>query len=382
MKLSSRVLNLAPSATLGMKARAKVLQDQGVKIVSLSAGEPDFETPACIIQAAHQALDRGVSRYTGVRGTDALIAAMRLKFKRDQKVDYVANQVLSSVGAKSSLSLAIDACLEPGDEAIILKPYWVSYPELVKLAGAEPIFAKPNLESIKQAITPKTRAIFLNSPNNPDGSVLGESFLRGLMNLLEGSEIWVISDEIYEHLVFDGVKHISPASFSKDAYDRTLVISGVSKGYAMTGWRVGIAGGPEKLVSAMAKLQEQRYTCIPAICQAAAVYALNEPPELKAEIERMRAAYEMRRNRFLEAILKIDGLSCEKPQGAFYAMVDFSRRYADDQDLANRLLGEAHVATVAGTPFGAPGFLRIGLAASLEEILEGVQKISAFLGKL
>ncbi|MEI6805134.1 MAG: pyridoxal phosphate-dependent aminotransferase [Myxococcaceae bacterium] len=382
MKLSSRVLNLAPSATLGMKARAKVLQDQGIKIISLSAGEPDFETPACIIEAAHQGLDKGVSRYTGVRGTDALIAAMRLKFKRDQGVDYASNQVLSSVGAKSSLSHAIDACLEPGDEAIILKPYWVSYPDLVKLAGATPVFAQPNLDSIRKAITPNTRAIFLNSPNNPDGSVLGEDFLRSLMHMLEDSKIWVISDEIYEHLVFDGVKHVSPASFSQDAYERTLVISGVSKGYAMTGWRVGIAGGPEKLVSAMAKLQEQRYTCVPAICQTAAVYALNEPPELKIEIERMRTAYQNRRDEFLKAILKINGLSCETPQGAFYAMVNFSKRYPNDLELADRLLNEAHVATVAGTPFGAPGYLRIGLAASLEEILMGVEKIAAFLERV
>lgn len=379
MKLTQRVLNLAPSATLGMKARAKVLQDQGIRIISLSAGEPDFETPTCVIQAAHQALDKGVSRYTGVRGSDALISAMRLKFKRDQGLEYSVNQVLSSIGAKSSLSLAIDACLEPGNEAIILKPYWVSYSELVKLAGATPVFAEPSLDSIKQAITSKTRVIFLNSPNNPDGSVLSEAFLRDLMTLLEGSEIWVLSDEIYEHLVFDGVKHISPASLSKDAYERTLVISGVSKGYAMTGWRVGIAGGPEQLVSAMAKLQEQRYTCIPAICQAAAVYALSEPPELKIEIERMRAAYQNRRDQFLEAILKIKNLSCQTPKGAFYALVNFSQRYPNDLELAERLLSEAHVATVAGTPFGAPGHLRIGLAASLEEILAGVRKIAEFL---
>ncbi|MEI6790254.1 MAG: pyridoxal phosphate-dependent aminotransferase [Myxococcaceae bacterium] len=379
MKLTQRVLDLAPSATLGMKARAKVLQDQGIKILSLSAGESDFETPSCIVQAAHQALEKGVSRYTAVRGSDALIAAMRLKFKRDQGVDYAPSQVLSSVGAKSSLALAIDACLEAGDEAIILKPYWVSYPDLVKLAGATPVFAEPNLESIERAITQKTRAIFLNSPNNPDGSVLSETFLRSLMQLLEKTSIWVISDEIYEHLVFDGIKAVSPASLSQDAYERTLVISGVSKGYAMTGWRVGIAGGPEKLVSAMAKLQEQRCTCIPAICQAAATFAFNEPPELKVEIERMRAAYEHRRDKFLEAILKIDGLSCRKPQGAFYALVNFSKRYANDEELANRLLSEAHVATVAGTSFGAPGHLRISLAVSLGEILDGVSKIERFL---
>ena len=379
MKLSQRVLNLAPSATLTMKARAKILQDQGIKIISLGTGEPDFETPTCIIQAAHQALDQGVSRYTASRGTDALINAMRLKFKRDQGLEYAASQVLSSVGAKSSLSLAIDSCLEPGTQAIILKPYWVSYPDLVQLAGADPVFAQPNLESIQKAITPQTRVIFLNSPNNPDGSVYSVDFLRGLMKLLENSDIWVISDEIYEHLVFDGVKAISPASLSQDAYDRTLVISGVSKGYAMTGWRVGIAAGPENLISAMAKLQEQRCTCIPAICQAAAVYALTEPPELKVEIENMRAAYQHRRDICLEAISKIKNISCQKPQGAFYTLVDFSKRYPNDEDLANRLLSEAHVATVSGSAFGVPGCLRLSLAVSLDTILEGVSRIKNFL---
>lgn len=379
MKLSHRVLSLAPSATLAMKARAKVLQDQGIRIISLGAGEPDFETPACIIQEAHKALDRGVNRYTAVRGNDDLIAAMRLKFKRDQKVDYTASQVLSSPGAKASLSLAIDACLEPGDEAIILKPYWVSYPELIKLAGAIPVFVEHNLEAIQKAISPKTRAIFLNSPNNPGGFVLGESFLRDLMKMLESTDIWVISDEIYEHLVFDGLKVISPASLSQDAYDRTLVITGVSKGYAMTGWRVGIAGGPEELVSAMAKLQEQRYTCIPGICQAATAFALSEPPELKLEIERMRAAYEYRRDLFLDAISKIEGISCEKPQGSFYALVDFKKCYPNDEDLANLLLSKAHVATVSGTAFGAPGHLRLSLAAQPQDILEALSKIERFL---
>lgn len=381
MRLSDRVIQLAPSATLGMKARAKALTDQGIRIVSLSAGEPDFETPACIVRAAHEALDKGVSRYTPVRGSDALVGAMRDKFKRDQGVSYTPAQVLSSVGAKASISLAIDACLQPGDEAIILKPYWVSYPELVKLAGATPVFALPSIESIQQAISPKTRAILLNSPNNPDGSVYSEAFIRDLMRLLESSEIWVISDEIYEHLVFDSVKHVSPASLSQDAYHRTVVISGVSKGYAMTGWRVGIAGGPEPILSAMTKLQEQRFTCIPAICQAAATYALQEPEELRLEIEKMRAAYQLRRDRFLEALANIPGVSCATPRGAFYAMVDFSQIYPNDLELADRLLSEAHVATVAGTPFGAPGFLRIGLASSLDEILLGVQKIGEFLGK-
>ena len=364
-----------------MKARVKALKDQGIQIISLSAGEPDFETPACIIQAAHQALDAGVNRYTASRGTDALIKAMRFKFKRDQNLDYAATQVLSSVGAKSSISLATEVCLEAGDEAIILKPYWVSYPDLVKLAGAKPVFAQSNLDSIQRAITPKTRAIFLNSPNNPDGSILSEDFLSGLMKLLENTEIWVISDEIYEHLVFDGNKTVSPAIFSRDAYERTLVVSGVSKGYAMTGWRVGIAAGAEPLISAMAKLQEQRYTCVPAISQAAAAYALTEPPELKVEIEKMREAYQHRRNACLEALSRIENISCQTPQGAFYALIDCSKYHPHDEDLADRLLNEAHVAIVPGSAFGAPGCFRISLAVGLDTLLEGIARIKRFLLK-
>ncbi|MES2503607.1 MAG: pyridoxal phosphate-dependent aminotransferase [Myxococcota bacterium] len=379
MKLSNRVLNLGSSPTLAMKARTKALHDQGIEVISLSAGEPDFETPACIVEVAHRALDKGVSRYTGVRGNDELISAMRLKFKRDQGLDYAPAQVLSSVGAKACLSLAFDALLEPGDEAIILVPYWVSYPEMVKLSGATPVFAKPTLESINAAITPKTKAIVVNSPNNPDGAVYSKEFFQGMMKLLEGTGVWVISDEIYEHLVFDGLKHVSPASVSEDAYARTIVINGVSKGYAMTGWRVGIIGGPEPAVSAMVKLQEQRISCIPTICQMAAAYALTEPAELKVEIEKMRLAYQERRDRFMEAIVQIPGVTCEKPQGAFYTFPNFSARFPDDTALANALLADAHVATVPGTPFGMPGHLRISLASKLEEILAGVDKIKQFL---
>ncbi len=376
MKLSNRVLSLGASATLAMKARTKALEDQGIRVISLSAGEPDFETPACIVKAAHAALDKGVSRYTGVRGNDALVNAMRAKFKRDQGLDYGPAQVLSSTGAKGSLALAFDALLNPGDEAIILTPYWVSYPEMVKLAGATPVFAKPTLESIEAAISAKTRVLVVCSPNNPDGSLFPKSFMKALMRRLEGTDIWVISDEIYEHLVFDGLKVTSPASVSADAGARTVVINGVSKGYAMTGWRVGIAGGPESAIGAMAKLQEQRYTCIPTICQAAAAYALHEPDELKEEIAKMRAAYEHRRDVFMAEIAKIPGVTCQKPQGAFYA---FPNLGVDDVEFANRLLSEAHVGVVPGGAFGAPGHVRISLASSLEDIVAGVRAIHQML---
>ena len=291
INLSTRIRELAPSATLAMKARAKTLSDQGIQVISLGAGEPDFETPACIIEAAHAALKRGVNRYTPCRGTDELIAGIQAKFQRDQGISYASGQVMATVGAKSALALALDSLLEPGDEAIVLKPYWVSYPELVKLAGAKAIFVVYVLKQLEEAINPKTRVLILNSPNNPAGFVLGKDFLESLAKIMEDRNIVLISDEIYEHLVFDGLKHISIASLSENMREKTLVITGISKGYAMTGWRVGIAAGPAPLIQAMAKLQEQNTTCVAGICQAAAAYALSEPECVRVEIERMPSPY-------------------------------------------------------------------------------------------
>ena len=396
LKLSERVKNLSLSATLEMQSKAKKLKDEGVSIVALSAGESDFETPRPIVEAAKLALDKGVSRYTAVRGSDELIKAMQLKFKRDQKVSYDAKQVLSTVGAKAAIILALESIVGPGDEVIVLAPYWVSYPEQVKLAGATPVIVSasaaegyiPSAQKIKAAITLKTKAIIINSPNNPTGVVFDEKVLREIMDVVAGTSIWVISDEIYEHLTFDGLKHISPAALSKDAYERTLVISGTSKNYAMTGWRVGVVGGPQHLVDAMVKLQQQRYSCIAAISQAAAAYALTEPEELKSYIEEMRSAYEERRNMLMEILPQLKKVSCVRPEGAFYGFLDFSawigqnHRGAlikNDEELALRLLSEAHVALVSGTAFGASGCLRLSIASSAENIREGLKRISNWL---
>jgi aspartate aminotransferase len=277
--------------------------------------------------------------------------------------------------------MALEAVAGSGDEVIVLAPYWVSYPEQVSLTGATPVMVQTSVDAIRSAITSRTKAIILNTPNNPTGAVMSEAFLREVMALFEGTGIWVISDEIYEHLVFDGLKHVSPASLSDDAYSRTLVISGASKGYAMTGWRVGVVGGPKALIEGMVKLQAQRYTCIAAITQAAAAYALTEPAELNIEIEKMRAAYELRRDKLMD-YLSHTNIKCVKPQGAFYAMLDFSSIIPDDEQLADRLLNEAHVATVAGTPFGAPGCVRISLASSWEQIEEGLERIQKWMKHL
>lgn len=396
LSLSERVRKIAPSATLQMKAKAKVLKDQGIKVVSLSAGEPDFETPKPIVDAARVALDKGVSRYTGSRGTDELISAMQTKFERDQGVKYDATQVLSTLGAKSAISMALDALVGPGDEVILFAPYWVSYPEQVRLSGAEPVVVSsskengylPTIADIKAAITDKTKVVILNTPNNPSGAVWNEALLKDFMKLLEDTDIWVISDEIYEHLLFDSQKHFSVAAFSQDAYNRSIVISGASKGYAMTGWRVGVVGGPKEAISAMVKLQEQRYTCIPAISQAAAAFALLETEPVKNEIETMRKAYEERRNELVKILEDMPNISCAVPKGAFYALLDLSSCIGkevkgsvvkNDEELALRLLSEAHVATVAGTPFGVPGTVRISLASSMTDIEEGVRRIARWM---
>jgi aspartate aminotransferase len=396
LSLSERVLQISPSATLQMKARAKALKDQGIDVVALSAGEPDFETPPSIVRAAHAALEKGVSRYTATRGTDELIAAMQLKFLRDQKIKYDTSQVLSTVGAKCAISMALDALVGPGDEVIVLAPYWVSYTDQVKLSGATPVIVSagadadylPNAQSIKKAITPRTKALILNSPNNPTGMVYPEELLRQIMQVLSGTNVWVISDEIYEHLVFDNEKHVSPASFSADSLSRTIVVCGASKGYAMTGWRVGYVGGPKEAIAAIVKIQEQRYTCIPAIAQAASAYALQEDAELTAEIEKMRLAYQSRRDQAIQILAAWPHIKYVKPRGAFYIMLDLSfvvgtvhkgALIKDDDELALRLLSEARVATVAGSPFGMPGSVRLSLASSMQDIEEGLKRIANFV---
>lgn len=396
LSLNDRVMKIAPSATLQMKARTKALKDQGINVIPLSAGEPDFETPESIVAVAHEALKKGVSRYTATRGTDELISAMQLKFARDQRVRYDATQVLSTLGAKCAISLALDAVAGPGDEVIVLAPFWVSYTEQVRLSGAQPVIVTataeegylPSASAIKAAITPRTKAIILNSPNNPTGAVWNEKLLREIMQVVEGTNVWVISDEIYEHLVFDDEKHVSPASFSDDALSRTIVICGGSKGYAMTGWRVGFVGGPKDIVAAMVKLQEQRYTCIPAICQAAAAYALLEDAALTKQIEVMRSAYQQRRDRLMQILTQLPDIKTVRPKGAFYALLDLSKvigkehrgaKVVSDEDLALRLLSEAQVATVAGTPFGVPGCVRISLASSMADIEEGVKRIAQWM---
>ena len=395
-----RMNAVKPSATLAMSAKAKALAKQGAPVMNLSAGEPDFPTPTCIIDAARAVMgQRSQHAYTNPRGTDELIAAMQQKLLREQNVSYDVSEVLSTVGTKGALMLAIDALVGPGDEVVLFAPYWVTYADLVRLAGATPVVVhtrredgyQPSLADFDKAITPKTKMVILNSPNNPTGAGWPEATLRAVMNRLKGTDIWVISDEIYEKLVYDGFTHVSPASFDDDARARTVYVGGVAKAYAMTGWRVGVAAGPKLAVDAMLTLQGQRTTCATALAQTAAAYALRESDDVKAAVSEMRAAYTKRRTLVLERARSIPGVQVHAPEGAFYVVLDVSSRlpgkrkgdvFADDVALAGRLLEEMHVATVMGSAFDGPGSLRVSYAASEDTLNQGFDRLATFFSEL
>ncbi len=391
LNISQRVINMKPSATLGMAQAARELADAGVNVKVLSAGEPDFNTPASICQIAKDSIDAGKVHYAPVRGTKNMIAAMQEKFLRDQGVSYRSDEVMCTVGAKSAILMALDALINPGDEIIIFAPYWVSYLEQIRLSGGVPVVVScswannfmPTAADVKQALSPKTKAIILNSPNNPTGGVINQQQLSELAGLLAGTGIWLISDEIYEKILFDGSKHYSPAAVNADMRNRTIVISGASKGYAMTGWRVGVVAANDQIIGAMAKLQGQQTTCLPEFIQDAAAFALRENAEVTKAINGMNQAYLERRDASLARFKKISSIKIFKPQGAFYLWADFSTVLSadikDDIELATILLKEAHVACVPGTPFGAPGFLRLSIASALSEIEQAIDMIENWL---
>jgi|SRR5579871_1451442 len=394
--LSNRVLNIKPSATLGMAQAARELSEKGIDVAILSAGEPNFATPKAICDVAKASIDEGRTHYAPVRGSKALVSAMREKFSRDQKVDYAADEVLCTVGAKSAIWLALMAMINEGDEVIVFAPYWVSYVEQVRLAGGVPVIVDchaksnlmPNGDDLARAITKKTKAVILNSPSNPTGSVITKPELLELARVLRGTSIWLISDEIYEKLLFDNNVHYSPASLNPDMRERTIVISGVSKAYAMTGWRVGIAAGHKSIITGMMDLQGQQATCLPEFVQDAAAYALREDHVVAAQINHMVEAYQHRRDLALSLFSQLPNVSIFKPSGAFYLWVDFShyvnkelkgKVVVSDIDFATRMLKEAHVASVPGTPFGAPGFLRFSIASAEKDIEKAKIRLEEWL---
>lgn len=396
LSVSRRCTGITPSATLAIDARAKALKAQGQHIIGFAAGEPDFPTPEYICEAAREAIALGMTRYTPTSGTLELRKAICEKFSRDNSLQYTPEQIIVSGGAKQSLLNAFIAVLDPGDEVLLPAPCWVSYPEMIRIAGGVPIIIKteegndflPTIEQFHAKITPRTKAILINSPCNPTGCVYPESLLREIAAFAVEKELFVISDEIYEKLIYDGEKHVSIASFGDDIKAQTVVVNGVSKTYAMTGWRIGYAAGPLRLVNAMASYQSHAASNPNSIAQYASTAALKNG---EAIISAMRDAFDERRKFMVKRIGEIGGLSCVAPHGAFYVMLNVTkllgRRYqgqdiGDTLALSSLLLDVSKVAVVPGDPFEAPGYVRLSYAISREDIEQGLHAIEGFIRKL
>lgn len=393
--LARRLDAVQPSVTLAMNARAAEMRGKGVDVFAFGVGEPDFEPPAFVIEAARKALETGVSKYTAVTGIPALKQAVCARTTEVRGWSPKPSQVTVTCGAKHALFNLALALYEPGDEVVIPAPFWVSYPEQVKLCGATPVVVrtdeasgfKMSADAFAKAISPKTKAIILCTPSNPTGSAYNEGELRALVDVWKKSDAYLIVDEIYADLVYDGFTHVSAAKMAGDALDRLVIIDGVSKTYAMTGWRIGWSIANEKLAKALDTVQGQSTTNATAIAQHAAVAALSGPRE---EVERMRVAFEKRRAAMVEGLRSIDGVKCRMPEGAFYAFADMSALYgleykgkpiANDEDVAFFLLDEAHVAAVPGGAFGAPGYVRFSYATNEERIAAGVAAIKGAVGR-
>jgi len=385
MLLSDRIQTLSPSLTIAISSLARDLKAQGKDILSFSAGEPDFGTPQRIKDEAIKAINDGFTKYTAVPGIPELLEAVATKLKRDNNLEYAASDIIVSNGAKQSLFNLFQAILNPDDEVIIPAPYWVTYPELVKYAGAIPMVIetdeingfKITAEQLQAAITPKTKMLILTSPSNPTGSVYSKEELQSLAEVLEGTDIIIASDEMYEKLVY-GIDFTATASISEDMYQRTVTINGLSKSVAMTGWRFGYLATPNKeLIAAMNKLQSQSTSNINSITQKAAIPALLG--EVDDEIENMRRAFEARADEAVELFNEIDGLSVLKPQGAFYLFVNIKDISNNSIEFCKELLQATGVAVVPGIGFGSEGYFRFSFATDMTTIREGIRRIEKFI---
>jgi aspartate aminotransferase len=393
IKVSKRAQAVAPSATLAVTSRAKELKAQGINVIGFGAGEPDFDTPSYIKDAAIAALNAGKTKYTPASGTIELKKAIAEKLKRDNGLDYAPEQVIVNIGAKHSVYNAMQAVLDPGDAVILPTPYWVTYIEAIKLAGARVRIVKTQRknsykitpEQLKKAVGPKTRMLVLNSPNNPGGFTYTPDELAQLAKVLEGTDVAVMSDEIYERLIYGDTKFVSFASLSKDAYDRTLTINGFSKTYSMTGWRLGYTAGPVDVIKAMGRLQDHSTSNPVTFAQDAAIAALKDPNN---EVEKMRVEFEKRAQYMVEHLNSIKGVKCTQPTGAFYCFPDVSAHYGKTKggieltgsiNFAKALLEQASVAVVPGLPFGCDKNVRLSFATSMQNITEGLDRLKNWL---
>ena len=394
--LSKRVRSISPSPTLAITAEAKKMKAQGIDVVGFGAGEPDFDTPDHIKEAAKKALDRGFTKYTPASGMRELKEAICRKLKEENGLEYEPDQVLISCGAKHSIFNAILALCDEGDEVILPSPYWVSYPEMIKLAQAKPVIIKTTQENnfkitsqqLEEAISSKTKLFILNSPSNPTGMIYTKDELRIISDILTEARIYCISDEIYEKIIYDGWKHTSIASLNPRIKELTILVNGVSKTYSMTGWRIGYAAGPKEIVQAMSNLQSHSTSNPTSVSQVAAIAALQSSQE---EVRRMVDEFQRRRDHIVKRLNRIPGISCLKPPGAFYAFPDISRIIGksyngkiirDSISLAQLLLYEAKVAVVPGAAFGADEHLRFSYATSMENIDKGLDRVEEFVKKL
>jgi aspartate aminotransferase len=394
--LSDRAKSLRPSPTLAINAKAKSMQAQGIQVISFGAGEPDFDTPENIKRAAKKAIDEGFTKYTPVGGIDDLKDAIIKKFQRDSGLSYKRSEIIVSCGGKHSFYNLAQAIFDQEDEVIIPAPYWVSYPPMVSLAEGSPVIVetteknefKITPEDLKKAITPKTKALIINSPSNPTGSAYAKKELERIAEIAISKNFFVISDEIYEKIVYDGFQFISIASLSEEMKQKTIIVHGVAKTYAMTGWRIGYAAGSEEVISAMNNIQSQSTSNPTSIAQKASVEALAGPQD---EVEKMVSAFAQRRNYIVDRLNKMPGVSCYMPAGAFYVFPNFSSYYGksyqgkkieNSTHLADFFLDVARVAVVPGVEFGADPFERLSYATSMEDIKEGLNRIEEALKKL
>ncbi len=383
LKINSRIAKVVGSSTLAITAKAKELRAKGCDVVNFAAGEPDFDTPDSIKAAAIGAIESGFTKYTPSIGTVELREAIAAKFKKDNDLEYKPSQIAVSCGAKHSIFNIIQVLADEGEEVLIPSPYWVSYPEMVKLSGATPKIVetsaathfKITAEQLAENITDKTKVLILNSPSNPTGMLYSREELESIAKVCVDKHIYVISDEIYEKIIYDTPQYTSIASLGKEIYDLTVTVNGISKAYSMKGWRIGYSAGPEEIMGYVKKLQDHSTSNPTSISQKAALQALKEPEEITAA---MKEEFGRRRDLIMSAFDKIPEVSYIKPEGAFYLFCDFSKLGASF-DVAKQILEDANVAVIPGEGFGAPGFMRLSFATSTERIEEGTKRIAEWI---
>jgi aspartate aminotransferase len=392
MKLAKRVLNMSPSPTMAITSKAKEMRAKGIDVIGFGAGEPDFDTPSHIKEAAKKAIDEGFTRYTAPAGIPELREAIAEKLKKENGIDYNPSQIVITDGAKQALFSLMLSVIEEGDEVIIPAPYWVTYPEQVKFAGGKPIFVETKeennfsltLEDIKPAITEKTKMVILCTPNNPTGSVIDREELLRIGEFCAERGILIASDECYEKLTYDGFKHTSIASLSEEIKSITITINALSKAFSMTGWRVGYAAGPKEIIDAMVKINSQSISNVNSIAQKAAVAALRGSQDF---LKDWLKAFDERRKYMVEKLNEIPEVKCLLPKGAFYAFPNVKElirqaNLKDDFALADYLLEKAKIAVVPGSAFGMPGYLRLSYATSMENIKEGLNRFKTAVEEL